>query len=98
MSYNHYVGTNDVSENNNLILNLGLGVMFLKDKRAELKISGYDLLNQNNAYSQNVTSAYVERVYSNVLKRYFLLSFTYNIKSFNADADSNKGGMPHPPF
>ncbi len=98
ISYNHYLGEQSVSDNNNLIWNAGLGFMFLKNSAAEIKLSAYDILNQNNSYSQNITSAYVERVYTNVLQRYFLVSFTYNLKNFAIEDNFHNGGPPPPPF
>jgi len=51
-------------------------------KQGELKIGVYDLLNQNVSVSRNVTNNYIQDVQNNVLKRYFLLTFTYNLKKF----------------
>ncbi|MFT6037118.1 MAG: hypothetical protein ACI9XJ_002708, partial [Marivirga sp.] len=55
---------------------------FLKENRGQLKLSVYDLLNQNNSISRVVTDAYVEDTQTNILQRYYLLSFTYNLRRF----------------
>ncbi len=98
ISYNHYYGEMGIEDNNNLIWNGGLGYMFLKDNAAELKVSVYDILNQNNAYSQNITTAYVERVYSNVMQRYVMLGFTYNLKNFDIENNMPERKGPPPTF
>jgi hypothetical protein len=55
----------------------------------------YDLLKQNNSIWRNVSDAYVEDVQTNVLQRYFMLTFTYNIRYFGVgttqkDFEDNK--------
>lgn len=84
LNYTHYVGLNDVSNPSILLWNAGLGYKFLKEKKAELKLSVYDILNKNNSITRNVTTTYVEDVETQVLKRYFMLTFTYTFKSFKA--------------
>ncbi|MEO7312748.1 MAG: outer membrane beta-barrel protein [Chitinophagaceae bacterium] len=68
--------------------NASLAKGILKDKKGELKLSVYDLLNQNKGVSRNTTSNYIEDQTYSVLKRYLMLSFTYNLSKFGA------GGMP----
>lgn len=41
------------------------------------------LLEQNTNINRNVTELYVEDRESAVLQRYFMLSFTYNIRHFS---------------
>lgn len=48
-------------------------------KNGELKFSVNDLLNQNKSISRNIGDNYVEDTRTLVLKRYFLLTFTYNL-------------------
>lgn len=61
--------------------NLALARQFW-DKRGELRLQAYDLLNQNRSLVRNVTETYVEDVRSRVLQRYFLISFQYNLRKF----------------
>jgi len=61
--------------------NLALARQFW-DKRGELRLQAYDLLNQNRSLVRNVTETYVEDVRSRVLQRYFLISFHYNLRKF----------------
>ncbi|MBX9891101.1 MAG: outer membrane beta-barrel protein [Chitinophagaceae bacterium] len=60
---------------------------FLKNKRAEVKLSAFDLLNQNVGITRNANQNYVEDVRYNVLQRYFTLGFTFILnKSGTASA------------
>ncbi len=56
-------------------------LVFIK-KDGELKLYVYDVLDQNRSLVRNVTDTYVEDVQSQVLNRYFMLSFTYNLRNF----------------
>jgi hypothetical protein len=62
--------------------NAGLAKLFMKNKQAEIRLSVFDLLDQNKSITRNVEQNYVEDVRSQVLNRYFLLSFTYNLRNF----------------
>ena len=48
-------------------------------KNAEIKLSVNDLLNQNQSINRNIGENYIEDTRTIVLKRYFLLTFTYNL-------------------
>lgn len=65
------------------LLGLGMGYKFLKNKQAELRATVFDLLNQNTAVSRTITETYTEDVKNNNLTRYFMLTFTYNLRAFN---------------
>ncbi len=65
------------------LMNLSLGMRMMKDNRAELSVKVFDLFNQNQSIARNVTSAYVEDVYTQVLQRYGMVSFTYRLSNFD---------------
>ena len=88
----YYTGLTSSYNINYFLWNAGVGYKFMKNNAAELKIVAYDILNQNNSISRNITGSYIEDSRTNVLKRYFMLMFTYNIRNFNA------GAMPNQPM
>lgn len=71
-------------DNTSLLLNMSAGKKFLKDDKAEISINVYDLLAQNNNVNRQFNELYVEDRESTVLERYFMLTFTYNIRHFSA--------------
>jgi hypothetical protein len=64
-----------------------------KKKEGELKFYVFDLLNQNQSLTRNVTGNTIQDVSTVVLKRYFMISFTYNLRSFGAPAASQQRGL-----
>ncbi|MDO6391944.1 outer membrane beta-barrel protein [Pontibacter sp. BT731] len=76
-------------DNSFLLWNMSLGKKIFKDKQGEISLSVNDLMNQNVSIRRNITESYVEDVQSTVLQRFFMLTFSYNIRSF-------KGGAPAP--
>jgi hypothetical protein len=68
--------------NNFLLWNAGIGYKFLKKKAAEIRLTAFDLLKQNNSLNRNITETYYEDVQTNVLQRYYMLTFTYNLRAF----------------
>lgn len=76
-----FSGLGDFDQNFTL-LNMSIGQKFLKNQQGELKLTAFDILNQNTAINRLVTEAYIEDSRSLVLNRYYLLTFTYNIRNF----------------
>ena len=80
--------------NNNYILwNASIGYKFLPNKQAEIRFAVNDILNQNNSVQRNITESYFEDVRNNTLQRYFLLSFSYNLRSFAGAEGGFRGRM-----
>jgi len=71
--------------------NAAIGKKFLKNQAGELKLSVFDLLKQNQSIVRTVTGAYIEDVQSDVLRQYFMLTFTYSLKNFGTPARSSGG-------
>ncbi|MBC7850296.1 MAG: outer membrane beta-barrel protein [Chitinophagaceae bacterium] len=59
--------------------NASIAHQIFKKRNGELKFSVNDLLNQNQAIARNVGDNYIEDTRSLVIKRYFMLTFTYNL-------------------
>lgn len=102
-AYSRYQGLGDGFNQEFILLNAGIGYKFLKNRSGELKLSVYDLLNQNTSISRTVTGTYVEDSSALVLNRYFMLTFTYTFRKFNGmkaperDSDDHRrfGPPPH---
>jgi hypothetical protein len=68
------------------IWNLSMAKGFLKNSRAEIKFSVYDLLNKNQGVSRSANQNYIEDTRYNVLQRYFLLTATYRLNKAGSSA------------
>ncbi|HEU5164804.1 MAG TPA: TonB-dependent receptor [Chitinophagaceae bacterium] len=71
--------------------NAAFSKLFLKYNRGEMKISVHDLLNENQAIVRTTNSNYIEDQSNRVLKRFFLLSFTYSLNKMSANANGPGG-------
>lgn len=83
MTESLYRGLSSAYNSDYLLWNMSLGKKLFKGDAGEIKLGVYDLLNQNNNISRTVTGNYVEDARSNVLNRYFMLTFTYRLKNFS---------------
>lgn len=77
--YTFYTGRTDGFNQSFAMWNGGLAKRMLKNNRGELKLWVYDILDQNISVNRIVNANYIEDVQNTVLKRFFMLSFTYNI-------------------
>ncbi len=73
--------------------NASLALQLFKKKDGEIKLGVYDILNQNKSLTRSTGDNYIQDTRTNVLKRYLMLSFTYNFKK----GSRQSGGMPMPP-
>lgn len=106
-SYNFNWYSTGSPQNNYNLLNAGIGKKFLKNQNAEIRISGFDLLNQAKSISYTVNDNYTQNVISNVLQRYVMLTFSYKFNTMKggstAAAQSTRrpgmgGAHPMPPM
>lgn len=72
--------------------NASLAKQLFKKKEGEIKFSITDILNQNISVSRTVTNNYIQDAQNNVLQRYFLITFTYNLRKFPG-GDQRKDGQ-----
>lgn len=86
LSHQFYNGLSEGFNQNILLWNAGLGYKFLKDNKAEIRFSVNDILGQNTSITRNSTETYIEDIQTNILQRFYLLTFTYNIKVFKKAA------------
>jgi len=81
--YLSYSGLSDGYNQDFTRWNAGVGYKFLKDNAAELRLNVFDILGQNNSISRTVADTYIEDVQTNVLTRYVMLTFSYNLRRFS---------------
>lgn len=84
-----YISNNGLADGFNQsvpLLSVGVGKRFLDDK-LEVKLAVFDALNQNVAITRNVTTGFIEDAQTTALRRYALLTLTYNLRAFGG------GGM-----
>ncbi|MFY8034630.1 MAG: outer membrane beta-barrel protein, partial [Flexibacteraceae bacterium] len=80
-------GLSSASFNQNIGLwNMGVGRQLFKNKQGEIRFTVYDLLKQNQAITRNVTETYTEDVRSNLLQRYFMVTFSYRFRKISSNA------------
>jgi len=72
--------------------NASLAREIFKKKNGEIKISVNDILNQNKSITRTVGDNYILDSKSNVLMRYFMLTFTYNLN--RAGINNRNQGAP----
>ena len=54
-----------------------------KSNKIDMRLAVFDIFNKNQSISQSATENYVINTTANQLARYFMLSFSYNIKGFD---------------
>ena len=62
--------------------NAGINYLFLRQQKGQLRLYVFDILKQNTSASRFVRENYIQDFEINTLTRFFLLSFTYNIRDF----------------
>jgi len=110
LSNESYRGLTDGFNQNYWLWNMAIGQKFLKNQDGELKLSVFDLLKQNKSITRDVTESYIQDQTNQVLQQYFMLTFTYKLKTFGKGKRVNNnerqrdfqrfggfGGPPHGP-
>lgn len=82
VSHQYFSGLTSAFNQNFFLWNMSLGKKLFKNQQGDLRLTAFDVLKQNNSIQRNVTESYIEDTQSNVLQRYFMLVFTYNIRNY----------------
>lgn len=88
-SYTQFRGAAFAGNTNLPLWSASLSRYILKADRGQLKLSVFDVLNQNTGISRSTNLNYIQDDRINSLGRYFMLTFAYSIKGFGG----NSGGI-----
>jgi len=94
----NYMINNRLADGFNLrvpLWNASVSKQFLRYNRGEIKLTAFDLLNENVNISRTSNQNYIEDNRVTTLRRYFLLSFTYSLSKMGLGAASGpaQGGF-----
>lgn len=81
-TYSFYTGRTNGYNVSVPLWNAYVSKLMFKKQNGELKFSMYDILNKNRSVTRSTTNNSVSDVQNNVLKQYFSLTFTYNLRKF----------------
>ncbi len=84
LAHQYYSGLSDTYNDDYLLWTVSLGKKVFPNESGEIRLTVYDILGQNNSIVRSITESYIEDARSNVLQRYVLLSFTWNLRHFGA--------------
>jgi hypothetical protein len=82
---------------NPVLINASLEQQLFKRKNGILRLSAYDVLQQNTNISRSINNGFTTDTRTNRLTRYFMLTFTYRLQKFAGKQISQGGGMRPPP-
>ncbi len=82
LDHQYDTGLQQEYNRNALLWNISFGKKLFSKDQGEIRFTAYDVLSQNTNISRNVTDVYYQDTSSNVIGRYFLVSFIYNLRAF----------------
>ncbi len=91
VSNQSYTGLSEGLNQSYTLWNAAIGKKFLKNQAGELKLSVFDMLNQNQSINRSVSEFEITDTRNTVLQQYFMLTFTYSLKSFGKIGQSVGG-------
>ncbi|RYY88587.1 MAG: TonB-dependent receptor [Chitinophagaceae bacterium] len=82
----YYTGYSNLPAQVYTLWNLAIGKKLGKDRKSDIRLSVFDLLGQNQSIIRDVQANYIETQTTQVLQRYYMLTFTYNLRNFGTAA------------
>ncbi|MBK8562458.1 MAG: TonB-dependent receptor [Saprospiraceae bacterium] len=92
LTHQYYNGLSEGFDQNYWLWNVAIGKKLFKNERGELALAVNDVLKQNRSIARTVTETYIEDTWTNALQRFFMLSFTYNIRHFGQAPEQKPEG------
>ena len=97
-SYDYTKATNygyaaNLKVTNPNILNLYVERRFMKDHRGTIRLSAFDLFNENTGFSSTQTASSITESHVNRLARYYLATFTLRLQKFAGKAPTQGPGQ-----
>ena len=92
INYGYSTGLGTVTNPN--VLNLYLERRFLKDHRATIRLSAFDLFNENTGFSSTSQPSSFTETHVNRLSRYYLATFTLRLQKFAGKAPAQNPDRP----
>lgn len=86
VTHQFYTGLSAGYNQSYFLWNMSVAKKLFKKQQGEIKLSVYDLLKQNTSIVPTVNDAYIQYAQTNVLRQYFMLTFTYNLRFFRGGA------------
>lgn len=93
LSYQYFDGLSEGFDPNYWLWSMSIGKKVFKNDRGEINLSVFDLLKQNTSFNRSITETYVEDSQTNVLQRFFMVNFIYNLRNFG-QAPAQQEGRP----
>jgi uncharacterized membrane protein YgcG len=80
-----------------LLVTPAIAKQFLKNKAGELRLSCFDVFKQNTAISSSAVGTQLINTQTNTLTRYFMFTFTYNLRNMAAQQQQQQRNMQNMP-
>lgn len=92
--YTHYGNRAPGYNTTAFLVTPSIAKQFLKNKAGELRLTCFDILKQNTSVSSTLSGTQAINTRTNTLTRYFMLTFTYNLRSMFGGQQRQRGNMP----
>lgn len=80
VNFTQYIGFTNKYRDNFVLWNMAVGKKIM-NKLGEVEFVVHDILNQNTSFGRYVVTGYSQVRYNSTLGRYFMVRFTYNLRS-----------------
>jgi hypothetical protein len=92
--FDYYINTGRADGFNQAVplWNASFSWLFFKKRNGELRFRVIDILSQNKNIDRNIGENFIEDTYTEVLQRFFLVSFMYNFNKFTGGRKNMPSG------